>query len=140
QIFDEPVYNYTLYFPFIWEEIVVPVQYRSDRAEAERIMLEAARRHTVPLTELSEEDLEELKRRYFLRSADLHPRVYWRLTDNWLEMSLRFIARDYGIRELKDAISRDILKGFDKSGIEIASATMEVVGFPPIRFDSKGEG
>ncbi|MEZ4598616.1 MAG: mechanosensitive ion channel [Syntrophotaleaceae bacterium] len=139
QIFEEPVYNYTLYFPYIWEEMVVPVHYRSNRAEAERIMLEAARRHTVSLSELSESDLKELKRRYFLRSADLRPRVYWRLTDNWLEMSMRFIARDSGIRELKDAISREILQGFDEAGIEISSATMEVVGLPPLRIHPKGE-
>lgn len=138
QIFEEPVYNYTLYFPYIWEEIVVPVHYRSNRTEAEKIMLEAARRHTVSISELSEDDLKELQRRYFLHPADLYPRVYWRLTDNWLEMSMRFIAQDHGIRELKDAISRDILKRFDKAGIEISSATMEVVGVPPLRINSKG--
>jgi hypothetical protein len=37
------------------------------------------------------------------------------------------------VRELKDAITRDILTAFDEAGIGIASATFEVVGAPPIR-------
>ena len=48
-------------------------------------------------------------------------------------MSVRFISKTHQIRELKDAISRDILEGFDKIGIGIASGTCEVVGMPPLK-------
>ena len=47
-------------------------------------------------------------------------------------MSVRFIARDSGIRALKDKMSRDILDAFEKAAIEIASGTYELVGMPPI--------
>jgi hypothetical protein len=59
--------------------------------------------------------------------------VYYRLTDNWLEMSVRFVVRDRGIREVKDAISREVLRELDAAGIALASATFEVVGLPPLR-------
>ena len=58
------------------------------------------------------------------------PKVYYRITDNWLELSLRFIAKDHDIRDIKDQMSRDILDEFDKAGIEIASATLDIVGMP----------
>ena len=48
RIFDEPVYNYTREFPYIWEEIIVPVGYRGDHAKAEQILLAIARKHAVP--------------------------------------------------------------------------------------------
>jgi hypothetical protein len=35
KVFDEPVYNYTREFPFIWEEMMVPIPYRADRQRAE---------------------------------------------------------------------------------------------------------
>lgn len=89
RIFEEPVYNYTRDFPYLWEELHLPVPYSADREMAERVLLEAARRHTVQVSEMSAEALQELRRRYFLDSADLEPRVYWRLTDNWLELSVR---------------------------------------------------
>lgn len=47
KIFDEPVYNYTREFPYIWEEMAIPIGYRADRGRAEQILLNAARRHAV---------------------------------------------------------------------------------------------
>jgi small-conductance mechanosensitive channel len=138
KIFDEPVYNYTREFPYMWEEMSVPVPYTADRAAAERVLLEIARKHTVSIGEISGPDLQEMERRYVMKSADLKPTVYYRLTDNWLELTVRFIAKDHGVRELKDAIGRDILDRFDAAGIQIASATFEIVGIPPLEIRRKG--
>jgi small-conductance mechanosensitive channel len=135
KIFDEPIYNYTRDFPYIWEELVLPITYASDRDRAEHILLEAAERHTVPISDLSQEALQEMQRRYVLPLADMKPKVYYRLTDNWLELTVRFIVKDHGIRGLKDAMSRDILRALDEASIGIASATFEVVGLPPLRID-----
>jgi hypothetical protein len=98
-------------FPFLWEELRVPVPYTADRAAAERILLEAARKHTTHESARGAEALREPRRRYFADSADLDPRVYWRLTDRWLELALRFVNRERGVRAVKDAMSREILAG-----------------------------
>jgi small-conductance mechanosensitive channel len=132
-VFDEPIFNYTREFPYMWEEIRLPVSYKDDRNRAEQILLSAADRHTVKTRELSEGMLKELQRRYFLAAVDLEPKVYWRLTDNWLELTVRFIASTHNIRALKDAMSRDILAALDEAHIGIASSTYDVVGMPPIR-------
>ena len=126
RIFDEPVYNYTREFPFLWEELQIPIPYDADRAGAERILLEVAARYSVRLEELSAEALDEMKRRYFMKTANVQPRVYMRLTDNWVELTVRFVARDHGIRELKDAISRDVLCELEAARIPIASTTLNV--------------
>lgn len=133
KIFNEPVYNYSRKFPYIWEEMHIPIPYRADRTTAERIILEAARRHTVAIGELSAEALHDLQRRYPIERADLKPHVYFRMTDNWLELAVRFIAPAHGIRELKDKMTREILSAFDHAGITIASTTYEIVGVPPLR-------
>jgi hypothetical protein len=59
--------------------------------------------------------------------------VFFRLTDNWLEMSARFVVREHGIREVKDSITRDVLERLDGAGIEVASATYAITGMPPLR-------
>ena len=136
KIFDEPVYNYTYHFPYIWEEVRIPIRYGDDRATAEQILLEAARRHAVSEQGLTDEQFEELVRRYRLPPADIAPKVYWRLTDNWLELAVRFLSPDHGTREIKDAMSREILEKLDAAGIPIASATFEVAGIPPLRVEA----
>ena len=132
-IFDKPVYNYTREFPYIWEEMRIPVPFNADRKRAEKILLDTARKHTVKIAELGEEALRVLERRYVLKRSELDPQIYWRLTDNWIEMTVRFLVPDAGIRTIKSAMSHDILDEFDHAGISIASGTYEVVGMPPIK-------
>lgn len=132
KIFDQPVYNYTRDYPFVWEELSIGIGYQDDYARAERILLEAATRHSADVRELASETLQHLERRYALRPADLAPHVYYRITDNWLELTVRFAVRDYGMRDVKDAMSREILVEFRRAGIEIASATYDIVGIPDL--------
>jgi small-conductance mechanosensitive channel len=130
KIFDEPVYNYSFHFPYIWEEIRLPVAYRDDRHKAEDVLLAAARNHALRRDRFTEDQLADLERRYQLSLDDIEPRVYWRITDNWLELTVRFLGPDHGIRAIKDAMSREIMAALDKAGIGIASSTMEVTTFP----------
>jgi small-conductance mechanosensitive channel len=132
-VFDEPVYNYTREFPYIWEEMRLPVPYDADRAKVEQILLDAARKHTVKIAELGEEALRALEARYVMKRSDMQPTTYWRLTDNWLEMTVRFLVPDSGIRTIKSAMSRDILAALDEAKIGIASGTYDVVGLPPVK-------
>ncbi len=133
KIFDTPVYNYTRDFPFVWEEMHIPISYQDDRHRAEQILLETAQQHTIHLEQMSEEALAEMERRYFMHRADIKPHVYLRITDNWVELALRFIAPQYDIRALKDKMSRQILSDLEKAGIGIASGTYDIVGLPPIK-------
>lgn len=136
-IFDEPVYNYTRDFPYIWEEIVVPVEYDVDRERVEGILLAAARAHAVVDDPDARAALERMRARYALSDASLDPTVFWRITDNWLELSLRFLVGPRGVREVKDAISRQLLGELDAAGIGLASATYNIARLPPLRLDDR---
>jgi small-conductance mechanosensitive channel len=133
KIFEDPIYNYSRGFPYIWEEMHIPISYRDDRRRAEQILLAAADKHAVKSSDLGEDEIAELQRRYLLRPTEMAPRVYFRLTDNWVELTVRFLAHEYGVRARKDAMSRYIIDELDAAGIGIASATYEIVGLPPIR-------
>lgn len=134
-IFDKPVYNYTRDFPYIWEEMHLPISYKDDRDRAEQILLDAAEKHTVRMSELAQPALDILKRRFFIEDADIKPRVFYRLTDNWVELTVRFLCKDHNVRGLKDRMSRDILAALEQGGIGIASGTYEIVGLPPIKVE-----
>jgi small-conductance mechanosensitive channel len=135
KVFDEAVYNFTREFPYIWEEMRIPLPYRADRAAAEQILLNAAREATAASAEASEIARERLQARYNVPLEKHDPRVFWRLTDNWLELAVRFVVPEHGIRDVKDRITRAVLHEFDAKGIEIASATFEVTGVPPLRLE-----
>jgi small-conductance mechanosensitive channel len=138
QLFEEPVYNYTREFPYIWDEISLPVSYRDDRHQAERILLAAADHHTLKISHLGEPAIKELERRYVIKRAEMKPRVFWRITDNWLDLTVRFLVEDHGVRDVKDAMNREILSELDRAGIGIASTTFDVVGLPKLRIEPVG--
>jgi small-conductance mechanosensitive channel len=138
-VFDQPVYNYTREFPFLFEEMSLPIRYEDDWAKAEAILKAAAERHTVHYREMEEAAIKELRRRYFLGEENPGPRVYWRLTDNWLEMTIRFVVRDHGVRAVKDAMSREIIARLKDAGIGVASATYEIVGAPELKLRLKSD-
>lgn len=79
---------------------------------------------------------DHMRERYFLAErAELPARVYLRMTDNWLELSLRFLAPVHGVRALKDAMTREILRAFEKAGLSIASTTFAITELPVVRVE-----
>lgn len=137
KIFDEPVYNYTRDFEFIWEEMLIPVAYTDDRDAVEQILIRVANKHQVPIDVLKRKEIEELQRLYYVvKLDDFEPKVFYRITDNWLELTVRFIAHAHGVREMKDKMAREILQGLESVKIGIASATIAVVELPKVRLES----
>ena len=134
-MFDEPVYNYTREFPYIWDEINLPIRYQDDRGKAERILSDAANRHAVTRAKIGDEEVKRLEEEFGIGVGDIDPQTYWRITDNWLEITVRFLAPDHGVRRIKDAMSRDILAALEKAKIGIASGTYAIVEVPPIRIE-----
>jgi small-conductance mechanosensitive channel len=133
KIFDSPVYNFTRVFPYLWEEMQLPISYKDDRREAERILLEVGHKHTDEIVREAKPHIEKLVKEYRLATMpEIEPHVYMRLTDNWVNLSLRFLIPIEGGRKIKDAMSRDLIDGLDAAGIGIASGTYEIVGMPKL--------
>ncbi len=136
KIFDEPVYNYTHEFPYVWDEITIPVHYDADRNNAEQIMLQAGREHAVCSDRLAAADMDHLERRYGIEVGDIDPRVYWQIGNDWLELTVRFLSPDHGTRGIKDKMTRDVLRKLGDAGIGIASTSYEITSIPPLRIES----
>jgi small-conductance mechanosensitive channel len=139
EVFEKPVFNYSRQFDYLWDELQLPLKYDVDLRTAERIAIEAVRSATEDITREASEALQKIKDKYLMRESELVPRAFIRLTDNWIELSVRFIARPFGVRELKDRISRRLLTALQDEGIQIASTTLEVVGLPTVRLEATPE-
>jgi small-conductance mechanosensitive channel len=138
-VFDSPVYNYTRGFPFVWEEITVPIRYQDDYRAVERMMVDVATSHTRDIVDQARPALQGMREKYFLSDTPaIDARVYIRMTDNWIELSLRFLARDRGVRELHDAITRELLAAMKSANIGVASGTYALVELPTLRVELAG--
>jgi hypothetical protein len=60
------------------------------------------------------------------------PRVYYRLTDKWIELAVRFFVSDHGVRERKDLMAREILAKMAAEGLQVASG-VAIVQVPDLQ-------
>jgi len=131
KVFDCPVYNYTHEFAYIWDEISIPIAFHQDFAKAEKIILDAANAQARTAKWLGKEEVKRLEERFGIDAGEIDPRVFWRITEDWMELTVRFLGPDHGIRKTKDQMTREIIAGFEKAGILIAATRQEGVTLEP---------
>ena len=134
-LFDNPVYNYTRHWGYLWDEIMIPVTYNDDWQRAADIMLEHGNKYTAELQEDAEAKLEKLVDRFPLKQTKVEPAIYFVMTDNWIEITLRFVVDAQERRMVKANLYRELLHQFDEDKITVASATVDIVGFPSPKGD-----
>jgi small-conductance mechanosensitive channel len=128
-VFKEPVFNYSGDFPFLWDEIKIPVQYGSNYEKAENILKATGREIAGDLTERSQEKWRSMQNKYMLEAAQTEPMVSLVANDNWVEFTLRYVVDYKKRRATKTSLFKKILKEVEATNGEIkfASATFQLV-------------
>jgi small-conductance mechanosensitive channel len=136
QVWVNSVYNFTQHWGYLWDEITLPITYESDWQRAAELMLEQGQTYTAELQADAEAKLSRLVDRYPLKELKVEPTLYLAMTDNWVEITLRFVVDAQERRRVKDRLHRDLLQHFQaEEKIKVASTTIEIVGFPTMQVD-----
>ena len=133
-IFKEPVFNYSGEFPFLWDEIRVPVRYGSDIVRTREILDDAAQEIVGDYTDQVRDAWKSLVRSYLIENAQVEPMVTVTATDNWMEFTLRYVVNFKERRSTRDRLFMRILEEVEKTGgrVKLASATFELTMVPEI--------
>jgi small-conductance mechanosensitive channel len=131
-VFKEPVFNYTADFPFLWDEIMVPVKYGSDYRLAREILQGIADELLGKNVPEAKRTWKEMTRKYMIEDASVEPMVTLIATDNWMEFTVRYVVDFKRRRSSKDLLYSRILEAFDETGgkVSIASTTVHLVDAP----------
>ncbi len=131
-VFKEPVFNYSGDFPFLWDEITVPVTYASDHRLAREILEKII--HTVidEYSAYAKHAWKNIVKKYLVEEAMIDPVVTLVCTDNWIEFTVRYISDFKLRRSTKNRLFSLILDEFEATGgrVKIASTTMQLVEPP----------
>lgn len=132
-VFKEPVFNYSGDFPFLWDEIKIPVQYGSNYQKAKELFKSIALEVAGDLTETSRQKWRELVKSYMIEDAQTEPMVTVIANDNWVEYTIRYVVSYKKRRITKDALFSKILDAVQSNAeIKFASATFHLVGAPEL--------
>lgn len=138
-VFKEPVFNYSGDFPFLWDEIKIPIQFGSDYDKVNEILLEVGKEVAGDLTSLSHEKWVALQNKFLLEDAQTEPMVSLIFNDNWVEYTLRYVVSYKKRRATKTQLFTKILKKVDacQGSIKFASATFQLVEAPDFNVNIK---
>mgnify|MGYP001386910078 CR=1 FL=1 len=134
-VFKEPVFNYSGDFPFLWDEIKIPIQYGSNYDKTKEILEKVGIEIAGDLTLQSKEKWTSMQSKYRLEDAQTEPMVSLIANDNWVEYTLRYVVSYKKRRTTKTVLFTNILKQIEASNGEIkfASATFHLVEAPEIK-------
>lgn len=141
-VFKGPVCNYSTDFPFVWDEITLPVKYGSDIRLANELILGAARHELAAYAEYAKNHWKRMLRIYLIEDAHVEPTLTMQLTDNWIAFNLRYVVDYKKRRSTKHQLYSEIQQAIVKSGgkVELASATFELVDLPEMNIRLTGRG
>ena len=134
-VFKEPVFNYSGDFPFLWDEIKIPIQFGSNYEKAREIFEQVGKEVAGDLSVKSKETWNTMQDKYRLEDAQTEPMVSLIANDNWVEFTLRYIVNYKKRRLTKTQLFTQILQRVDATNGEIkfASATFQLVEAPDFK-------
>lgn len=138
-VFRGPIYNYSQDFPFVWDELMIPIHYDSDVALAKSLFLEVGEQHLADYVSKSRKSWERVVEKYFIENAQVAPTLAITMTDNWMAFNLRYIV-DYRLRRgTKHELHKAIKAAVQASGgkVKFASTTIEVLKVPELQVQNR---
>ncbi len=133
-VFKEPVFNYSGDFPFLWDEIKVPVKYGCDHHMVKETLLRIAVQSVGEYAQNARSAWKNLVRKYRIEDASVEPMVTLIANDNWMEFTVRYAVDYKKRRTTKDILFTRILDEVQQSNgrIALASATFQIVETPAL--------
>lgn len=138
-VFKGPIKNYSMDFPFVWDELNILITYDSDLELAKKTIMDGATELLSDYTNESKTNWAKMVQRYYIEDAKIDPSLAISLTDNWIALNLRYIT-DYKLRRsvkhrLFEKIERSIK--MTKGKVKIASTTLQLLKIPEVEVHVK---
>jgi small-conductance mechanosensitive channel len=130
--FTKNIFNYTLGFPFIWNEINVTITFESNWQKAKDILLKHGTAESEKMHDKVSRLIKKMVRSYPIYFRHLTPIVYTKITESGVTLELRYLTNVRERRGTETKISEAILRDFNKQpDVDFAYPTKRIVGVEP---------
>ncbi|WP_116769533.1 mechanosensitive ion channel family protein [Maribacter litoralis] len=138
-VFKGPIKNYSMDFPFVWDELNILITYGSDTELAKTIMLNTANEFLSDYTEKSKAKWQQMVAHYYIEDATIEPTIAMNLTDNWVQLNLRYITDYKRRRNTKHTLFQYIEIAISNTNgkVTLASTTLQLLEVPPLNVNLK---
>ena len=127
-VFKEPVFNYSGEFPFLWDEIALPIKYGSDFKYAHELLQQVTVEMIGEYAGYARNSWNEMVKKFKIEDAQVDPLVTMTANENWMTFTVRYVVDYKKRRKTKDKLFVRFLEEINNSDgrIVIASASMDI--------------
>jgi small-conductance mechanosensitive channel len=123
-VFNNPVYNYSGAFGFIWDELTIPVKSESaDVGKVRNLLQKIAEGVVEPYINQAETEWTHFSDQYLVGKIEIHPVVTLEASADKLQFTIRYVVDYRDRRKTKDLLYSRILEEFAKSDGKLALAS-----------------
>lgn len=133
-VFKEPVFNYSGDFPFLWDEITIPIKYGCDFRICKRLLEKVADKLLGDYSAQAGTAWKKMVEKYLIEDAKVEPIVTMTADENWMSFTIRYVVDYKRRRTTKDQLFTHILEEIEKTEgrVAIAGAAIGIVETPVI--------
>jgi len=126
-VFKEKIHNYSAEYPFLWDEVKVPIRTESNHELAREVFSKVVNDICEDYAIKSEKGWKNMANKFRVEQANVRPTVRLKFDESWITFTLRYIV-DYKSRgTTKDKIYTALLNEIAKhDSITVATTTSEV--------------
>ena len=127
-VFKEPVLNYSGDFPFLWDEITIPIRFGSDYHFTRELITGVVKETVGEYAEVARTSWKELVKKYLIENAKVDPLISLTVDENWVTFTIRYVV-DYKSRRMtKDRLFARLLEEIEKNKdkVSVASTSMDI--------------
>ena len=138
-VLKDELINYSATFPFVWDEVIVPVRYGSDQHLARKLVFAITDQVTMQFQKEANKAWLDVQSRYMIEESNFTSIVTLVANDNWLEFTARYIVPAHQRRLVKDKLCTQYVDAFEqhKDKVQYASMTIEITSFPAVKVDAE---
>lgn len=131
-VFKEPIRNYSADYPFLWDEITVPIRTSSDYHLARNVFTDVVNEVCGKYARDSAATWESMKDKYRIENARVDPMITLTFDENWITFTIRYIVDYRERRSTKDRLYSRLLEEIAKydNVVMIAATSVEVTNVP----------
>ena len=141
-IFTSMIANYShASLKTVWDGIDIMITFDSNHKKAAHLTKEICRKYSKGYTDITRKQLNKLRDRYSLKSANVEPRVFTFIESNGIKVSSWYLTNAYATLTLRSTISADIVDAFNAEyDITIAYPTQTFYTSPMVPKKQPTEG
>jgi len=137
-VFKEPVFNYSGEFPFLWDEITLPIRYGSDFKFAHELLHKITVELVGEYSGFAQKSWDGMVKKFNIENAQVEPLVTMTANENWMTFTIRYVVDFKNRRKTKDRLFMRFLDEIERTDgrISIAGTSMDINLYNPKASDS----